>query len=379
MKVLAGLVVSAVLGGVAFGQAAADGDGIAAGTVVGKRPMTFADLQRMKRVSDPQISPSGKWVMFSVVDVDLAANTKTSHLWVVPMGGGREQGAGNREQGTGNSGQGVAGADGAEGGVGDAADGVGASTDGRGAVGAAGRERQITFWKEGESEGRFSPDGREVAFVATAGAGGQSQIFLADWDETAGKVGTPRQLTRVSTEADGPVWSPDSQRILFVSRVYPECSVEDTWLHQDECNRKKDEAAAKSPVKAMVFDQLLFRHWDRFVGPKRSHVLVVAAGDGNAVRDLTPSRDVADAEVPTFSLGGPIGYAWAPDSKEIAYVTNLDLVPAASTNNDVFTLRLDEPRARPVRISTSLGSDDGPAYSPDGKWIAFQVAGAGGV
>ncbi len=63
------------------------------------------------------------------------------------------------------------------------------------------------------------------------------------------------------------------------------------------------------------------------------------------MRDLTPSRDVADAEVPTFSLGGPIGYAWAPDSKEIAYVTNLDLVPAASTNNDVFTLRLDEPRA----------------------------------
>ena len=372
MKILLGLVASVVLGGVAFGQAVTGGEEGAAGAAVGKRPMTFADLQRMKRVSDPQVSPSGKWVMFSVVDVDLAANTKTSHLWVVPMGGGREQGVGNREQGTGNSGQGVAGADGAPGGGSDAADGVaGASTDGRGAVGAGGRERQITFWKEGESEGRFSPDGRQVAFVDT-GAGGQSQIFLADWDEAAGKVGTARQLTRVSTEADGPVWSPDSQGILFVSRVYPECSVEDTWLHQDECNRKKDEAAAKRSVKAMVFDQLLFRHWDRFVGPKRSHVLVVAAGDGNAVRDLTPSRDVADAEVPTFSLGGPIGYAWAPDSKEVAYVTNLDLVPAASTNNDVFTLRLDEPKARPVRISTSLGSDDGPAYSPDGKWIAFR-------
>ncbi len=335
MKILLGLVASVVLGGVAFGQTVAGGEEIAAGAASGKRPMTFADLQRMRRVSDPQISPSGKWVMFSVVDVDLAANTKTSHLWVVPMGGGREEGRGKRED-------------------------------------AAGGERQITFWKEGESEGRFSPDGRQVAFVATAGTSGQSQIFLADWDDAAGKVGTPRQLTRVSTEADGPVWSPDSERILFVSRVYPECGVGDTWLHQDECNRKKDDAAAKSPVKAMVFDGLLFRHWDRFVGPKRSHVLVVQASDGNAVRDLTPSRDVADAEVPTFSLGGPIGYAWAPDSKEVAYVTNLDLVPAASTNNDVFTLRLDEPRARPVKISTSLGSDDGPAYSPDGKWIAFR-------
>jgi dipeptidyl aminopeptidase/acylaminoacyl peptidase len=90
------------------------------------------------------------------------------------------------------------------------------------------------------------------------------------------------------------------------------------------------------------------------------------------VRDLTPRRAIGDAEAPTFSLGGPIGYAWAPDSHEIAYVTNLDLVPAASTNNDVFTLRLDEPGAQALKISTSPGSDDGPAYSPDGKYIAFR-------
>jgi dipeptidyl aminopeptidase/acylaminoacyl peptidase len=49
--------------------------------------MTFADLQRIKRVSDPQISPSGKWVMFSVTEVDLGKNLKVNHLWVVPMGG----------------------------------------------------------------------------------------------------------------------------------------------------------------------------------------------------------------------------------------------------------------------------------------------------
>ena len=51
-----------------------------------KRPMTFADLMAMKRVSDPQVSPSGKWVMFSVTDVSLEKNTKTNHLWVVPLG-----------------------------------------------------------------------------------------------------------------------------------------------------------------------------------------------------------------------------------------------------------------------------------------------------
>jgi dipeptidyl aminopeptidase/acylaminoacyl peptidase len=302
------------------------------GSVAG-RPMTFADLQRMKRVGDPQISPSGKWVMFSVVDVDLEKNSKVSHLWVVPM----------------------------------------AASQGLG--GGSSAERQVTFWKDGESGGRFSPDGKKVLFVATDGSNnpsGLSQIFLAPWDEAAGKLGTPKRLTNVSTEADGAIWSPDSQRILFVSRVYPGCSDETVWLDEDNCDRKQDEVAARNPVKAQIFDHLLYRHWDHYVGLKRSHVLVVSATDGNVVRDLTPRREIGDAEAPTFSLGGPMGYAWAPDSKEIAFVTNLDLVPAASTNNDVFTLRLDDPAAKPVKISTSLGSDDGPVYSPDGKYLAFR-------
>ncbi len=94
--------------------------------------------------------------------------------------------------------------------------------------------------------------------------------------------------------------------------------------------------------------------------------------DGTNTRDLTPASAVGDAETPTWFLGAPLQYAWAPDSKEIAYVTNLDPVPAASTNNDVFTLRLDEPGAKAVKVSTSPGSDDAPAYSPDGKWLAFR-------
>jgi len=317
-KTFAGLLVGlAAWGGVAFGQ----------GAVSGKRPMTFDDLQRMKRIDDPQISPSGKWVMFSAVDVDLAANTKVSHLWVVPLGG----------------------------------DSVARSA-----------EKQVTFWKEGESNGRFSPDGKQVLFVATDSTTGLSQIFLAAWNEATGTLGTPKRLTNVSTEADGGVWSPDSQRILFVSRVYPECSDEESWLQEEACNKRRDDAAAKSPVKAMIFTHLLYRHWDHYIGDKRSHLMVVSASDGNQVRDLTPRREVGDAEVPVFSLGSPRDYAWAPDSKEVAYVTNLDVEPAASTNNDVITLRLDEPGARAVKISTSPGSDDAPAYSPDGRYIAFR-------
>jgi dipeptidyl aminopeptidase/acylaminoacyl peptidase len=336
------LVAASVWGGKAsriwaqeFGP---DSDSLSGGAAV-KRPMTFADLQRMKRVSDPQVSPSGKWVLFSATDVDLGKNSKVNHLWVVPMATPPVPAA------------------------------AAAST--ASSVGVA-KERQLTFWKDGESGGRFSPDGKQVAFVATDSTTGLSQIFLAVWDDAAGTMGTPKRLTNVSTEADGVAWSPNSKRILFASRVYPECSNEASWTDEDLCNKKKDDAAAANPVKAQVFEHLLYRHWNSYIGPKRSHVLVVSATDGNVVRDLTPRRDIGDAEAPTFTLGGPIGYAWAPGSEEIAFVTNVDLVPAASTNNDVFTLLVDDAGARPRKVSTSMGSDDAPAYSPDGKYLAFR-------
>ena len=56
-----------------------------------KHPFTFEDMMKLKRVGDPQPSPDGKWVIFSVVDVDLAANTKTPHVWIVPTVGGQQR------------------------------------------------------------------------------------------------------------------------------------------------------------------------------------------------------------------------------------------------------------------------------------------------
>ena len=325
-----------------------------------KRAMTFADLMAMKRVSDPQISPSGKWVMFSVTDVSLEKNTKVNHLWVVALGGGSAE-----------------------------ADSSAALRNDKQ------KEKQVTFG-EGESFGRFSPDGRSVSYTgAPTKDDPVSRITIAFWDEATGTIGVGRTLTAVSGDADGAIWSPDSRHFLFTTQVYPECSVKagaravsapthrDTaamdgapeimWAEEDACDKAKDDAAEKSPVKAQVWDALLYRHWDAYTGLKRTHIIEADFSlDGANPRDLTPASAVGDAETPTWMLGGPLEYAWAPDSKEIAYVTNLDKVPAASTNNDVFTLRLDEPGAKAVKVSTSPGSDDEPEYSPDGKWLAFR-------
>src|SRR5436190_17277376 len=54
-----------------------------------KHPFTFEDMMTLKRVEEPVPSPDGKWVLFAAVDVDLKANTKTPHVWVVPLAQGK--------------------------------------------------------------------------------------------------------------------------------------------------------------------------------------------------------------------------------------------------------------------------------------------------
>ncbi|HMF81463.1 MAG TPA: hypothetical protein VK562_08700, partial [Candidatus Acidoferrum sp.] len=56
-----------------------------------KHPFTFEDMMALKRVGAPVPSPDGKWVVFDCVDVDLEANTKISHLWIVPASGGESR------------------------------------------------------------------------------------------------------------------------------------------------------------------------------------------------------------------------------------------------------------------------------------------------
>src|SRR6202035_1828750 len=158
-----------------------------------KHPFTFEEMMSLKRVGEPVVSPDGKWVLFSAVDVSLEANTKTPHVWIVPTAGGEP--------------------------------------------------REIISGQDADRP-RWAPDGKRFLFLSTKEGG--SQIWIADFDAAKGSVTGTHKLTAIATEADGPIWSPDGKNILFVSDVYPECA-------DEACNAKRVEEAEKSKVKALIF------------------------------------------------------------------------------------------------------------------------------
>ena len=215
----------------------------------------------------------------------------------------------------------------------------------------------------GEDRIRFSPDGKHVMFESSRD--GASQIWVQDFDSASGMLtGEARKVTSISTEASGGLWSPDGKSILFVSSVYPDCK-------DDACNKQRDEEQAKSKVKAKIFTQLMFRHWNHYFDGKYSHLFLVSV-DGGVARDLTPGAH----DVPPFSLGGQDQYAFSPDGKEVAYTSNTDEVQATSTNDDIFIVPVAG--GTPKKITTNPGSDGTPMYSPDGKYIAYRSQLRGG-
>lgn len=326
-----------------------------------KHPFTFEDMMKLKRVEEPQISPDGKWVLFAAVDVDLAANTKTPHVWIVPMSG--TAGPSTPQDAS-------------------------PAANHPAPVGMTGE--RILISDQDADRPRWSPDGKHFAFISTKKDG--SQVWIADFDDASVAVTGVHQLTSIATEASGELWSPDGKNILFVSDVYPEC--EGAAIEEQGCNQKKVKEANESKVKAQIFTHLLYRHWDAYKEGKRSHIFVVGVPpDFRAIyashpqgllnidfipniRDLTPG----DYDAPVFSLGGQDDYAFSPDGKEICYASNHDAMPADSTNNDLFTVPVNFPvdaTAKDVLAASknitasNKASDSTPLYSPDGKYIAY--------
>jgi dipeptidyl aminopeptidase/acylaminoacyl peptidase len=256
-----------------------------------KRPLRVGDLYRLRDVRDPQLSPDGAWVAYSVSAVDSAKDKSDSDVWMT-------------------------------------------SWDGTQTI-------RLTSTAESETSPRWSPDGRYLAFLSGRQEGKGAQLWLLDR-----RGGEAQRVSQVRGGISDYAWSPDARRIVLV--------VEE----ETDTIAAKDTGEKKTP-KPIVIDRYTFkRDIVGYLGTKRSNLMLFDVGT-KKVEALT--RGLTDDDEP----------AWSPDGSRIVFVRRRVPEPREIENSDVYMIDA-RAGAAPRRLTDFPGPDGGrPAWSPDGKSIAF--------
>ncbi len=273
-------------------------------------PFSVHDLVAMERLGDPAPSPDGRWIAFSVRRWDAESNEVTRNLWLLAVDGSRIQ-------------------------------------------------RLTTAQGVSDDAPAWMPDSRTVAFLSTRG--GSSQVWTIRIDG-----GEASPLTSLPVEVDTFRLSPAGDRIAFSAEVYPDC--EDL-----RCTADRNAERSASPVKALVFEKLMVRHWDRWFDGKRNHIFTMAVRAGavpSAAGEPVDLMKGLDHDAPTRPFGGNEEYGWSPDGSQIAFTAKMVDNPAWSTDLDIYTVGAE---GGPILCITSgnEAADTQPVYSPDGSTIAY--------
>ncbi len=269
-----------------------------------RHPFGVRDMLAMERISDPQVSPDGRWVAFTLRTTDYEKNKGATDVWI-------------------------------------------AATDGSGA-------RRLTTHEASDSAARWMPGGHTLVFLSSRG--GSSQVWEIRTDG-----GEPRQLTDFPVDVGGVVPFADGRHFALVIEVHPGAA------NLAE-SAKLDAEVEENPVKARLYEQLMFRHWDSWEDGKRSHVFVWRHEGGEPV-DLMRGMDV---DCPTRPFGGVEEIAVHPQGHVLVFAAK-DEGPAAAwrTNVDLWSVPTDGSVAPGRLTADNLALDSLPVFSPDGTHLAW--------
>jgi dipeptidyl aminopeptidase/acylaminoacyl peptidase len=267
------------------------------------RGITIDDFFQIRDVAQPELSPDGQWIAYSVRTRMLKEDKSEQRLWIVSTHGG------------------------------DA----------------------IPMTAEGVSSShpRWSPDGKYLAFLS-ARNGGKTQVWLLDR-----RGGEAERLTDIAQGVNDFEWSPDSTRLVLVLQ---DPKPEDLEAAKDK-EKDKDKPAAKPKTPPpFVIDRLQFKEDNAgYLDRRRDHLYVFDVASKKSTQ--VTSGDFDDTE--------PV---WSPDGKSLAFASNRSTPdPDRNYNSDIWVVAADntDKGAHLTQITTNPGPDRQPAWSPDGKWIAY--------
>ncbi|HEY6035246.1 MAG TPA: S9 family peptidase [Kofleriaceae bacterium] len=269
--------------------------------------LTIQDMLAMQRVGEPHVSPDGTRVAFAVRDTDYDANRGRFDIYIAKVDG-------------------------------------------------SGVER-VTTSAENDTDPAWSPDGRWLYFLSSRS--GSSQVW-----RIALAGGEAEQVTKLAVDVNGFTIFPDGKRLALTADVYP-----DAKSFADSA--KRDEDKAKSKVKAKVYTELFFRHWDTWEDGKYSHLFVWTPERPEGGLDLTPGQAT---DTPVKPFDGMEDVSISPDGRTIAYLARVGgREQAWTTNTDVFLVATDG-RSRAIDVTTANKAYDFlPTFSPDGRSLALTM------
>ncbi|PYJ73601.1 MAG: peptidase S9 family protein [Verrucomicrobia bacterium] len=207
--------------------------------------------------------------------------------------------------------------------------------------------RALTYGNKGQSHPRWSPDGKWIAFLS----GREDENEVNQLWIMSSSSGEAQKFTDLKGNADDFAWAPDSKRIVLV-------------VHDPDPREPEKKEKEKKTVPPIVIDRFFFKHdIDGYLTDRYSHLQLLDLGS-RKISILTSGKH--DDVLP----------AWSPDGHEIAFLTKRGDDPDRTENWDVYVIGA-QPGAKERRVTTSPEADShpdlesAPAWSPDGKWIAY--------
>ena len=215
-----------------------------------------------------------------------------------------------------------------------------------------GQPRNLTNSEFNESAAQWRPDGRKIGFLSARS--GTMQIWEMNPDGT-----NPLQVSQVAGGITGFEYSPDMRHVYFTRRVQVDRSPADMYPDLPLAN-------------VLIYDDLMYRHWDRWHDYKYSHIFIAPYNNGTIGRYIDIMEgEPYDSPMPPFF--GSAQISWTPDGKALAYTakkkTGKDR--AVSTDSDIYLYDLATRQTRNL-TSFNPGYDKNPVFSPNGRYMAWQ-------